>query len=267
MAGQLGDRASRRRSRARSRPRRCAPGCCSGGTRSRSRGSRGRGCPGPALTPFATPTISIGTLTVTFTSIRTRTKSMCSGLARDRVPLHLPDHGVAALVGARQLQEEDRVLAGARRGRGPRGPSGRPRWARWAFPRRRRRPGSARRRGCAGPRSFQVVERFSTASSMVFMAYPARKRRAKRRILHKKRGNGSPIVDPLDGLPQEGGHGQGPDPGAAGHGRLDRDGVGDQQGLQARSPRSAPGPAPRTPRGLRRRRSGSPPASRSAASA
>ena len=39
-------------------------------------------------------------------------------------------------------------------------------------------------------------------------------------------------MDPLDGLPQEGGHGQGPDPGAAGDGRVDRDGVGHEQGLE-----------------------------------
>ncbi len=36
--------------------------------------------PPSALTPLATPVISIGTLTVIFTSIRTRTKSMWRGL-------------------------------------------------------------------------------------------------------------------------------------------------------------------------------------------
>ena len=87
----------------------------------------------------------------------------------------------------------------------------------------------------ARPRARSAWTRVPRASAGV---------RAKRRILHKKRGNGSPIVDALDGLPQEGGDRKGPDPGAPGDGRLDRDRVRHEQGSRAATPRSARGPGP-----------------------
>ena len=233
MTRKVGNRGWRRRSPSSlTSTARCAGMLVGRHSISISRVTRSR-MPWSVFTPLATPTTSIGTLTVILTSIRTRTKSTWRGLREtgSRWSSRIMAWRLWSEPG--QLQEEDGVLARAFAETGRPGPCGRPRSGRSAFRRRRRRPGSARRRGCAGPRSF----RSSSASrrGVRWFSWPTPRDgrpRAKRRILHKKRGNGSPIVDPLDGLPQQGGHGKGPDPGAAGHGGVDRDGVGDEQGLQ-----------------------------------
>ena len=170
---------------------------------------------------------------------------MWSGLAGHGVLLQLLDHDVAGLVGAGQLQQEDRVLARAAPERRPSGPSG-PRWigtvgflapytTAGIFP----SPGSRRA-------SFlPIVERFSTFNSIVFMLLSPRVRRepartgqrggrktghSTRKATKRKSPGGSAGWPPPGGARSESDRIRGQRAMAASTGMR----VGDEQGLESR---------------------------------